>query len=30
MSLPENRIELILCCIGFGLCCFASLAWGLT
>jgi hypothetical protein len=23
-------IEMILCCVGFGLCCFASLAWGLT
>jgi hypothetical protein len=26
--IPENRIEMLLCCIGFGLCCFASLAWG--
>lgn len=24
------RIELLLCLAGFGLCCFASLAWGLT
>jgi len=28
--MTKDRIEMLLCVVGFGLCVFANLVWGLT